>query len=75
MGIAAQIEDMAYEAEYLRSMSLAVYEAIYNTGTSYKEFDGALNMVFRMAHGHMEHMKTLTDKAYAMQREEMRMPV
>lgn len=69
MGLAIQIEDMAYEAESLSSMALAVYEAIYNGTTSYKEFDGALNTVFRMAHDHMAHMKDLTDKAYALQRE------
>ncbi len=70
MGLAVQIENMACEAESLRSMTLAVYEAIYNGSTKYEEFDGALNMVFRMAHDHMEHMKSLTDEAYALQRGE-----
>ena len=68
MGLAVQIEDMAHEAESLRSMALAVYDAIYNSHTSYEEFDGALNAVFHMAHDHTEHMKNLTDKAYALQR-------
>lgn len=68
MGLAIQIEDMAYEAEALRSMALAVYDAIYNSSTSYKEFDSALHTVFRMAHDHTEHMKDLTDKAFALQR-------
>ncbi len=69
MGLTVQIEDMAHEAESLRSMALAVYEAIYDGHTNYKEFDGALNAVFRMAHDHMNHMKALTDQAYALQKE------
>ncbi len=69
MGLAVKIEEMALEAENLRSMALAVYNAIYNSHTSHKEFDGALNAVFHMAHDHMNHMNALTDEAYALQRE------
>ncbi len=69
MRLTAKIEEMAYEAETLRSMALAVYEAIYNSNTDHKEFDGALNAVFYMAHDHMNHMKALTDTAHALQRD------
>ena len=70
MKLAAQIEDVALEADTLRSMILATYDAIYNGCTGYEEFDGALHAVYLMAHDHMEHMKSLTNEAYALQRKE-----
>ena len=69
MKLAAKIEEMAYEAEMLRSMVMATYDAIYNGCNDYKEFDGQLNMVFYVAHDHMKHMKALMDEAYALQRQ------
>lgn len=69
MKLAIQIEDLTYEAEALRSLLLAVYNAIYNSTDNYEEYNFALDAVFRMAHDHMEHMKSLMDKAYAIQRE------
>lgn len=68
MSLAFRIEEMQYEAETLRSATLAAYEAIYHGGTDYEEFDGALHAVFIMSHAHMEHLKVLTDEAYALQR-------
>lgn len=70
MKLAAKIEDMAIEAENLRSLSLATYDAIYNGCDGYEEFDGALHTVFLMANNHMEHMKTLMDEAYVLQKME-----
>lgn len=67
MSLAFKIENMAHEAAVLRSMTLAVYEAIYDGGADYEEFDGALNAVFCMAHDHMEHLKVLSDETYALQ--------
>ena len=69
MELANQIENLAYEAEALRSLLLALYNAIYNGPYGYKEYDSALDAVFSMAHEHMEHMKSLMDEAYAIQRE------
>lgn len=68
MSLAFKVEEMAREAAVLRSTTLAVYEAIYNGGTGYKEFDDALNAVFCMAHDHMDHMKSLSDEVYELQR-------
>lgn len=68
MGLAVKIENMAYEAAVLRSTTLAVYEAIYNGGADYEEFDDALNAVFCMAHDHMEHLKALSDEAHALRK-------
>lgn len=68
MGLAFKIEEMELEAETLRSMTLAVYTAIYEGTASYEEFNSAFNAVFRMAHDHMKHMKSLTDEAFALQR-------
>ncbi len=70
MGLVVKIEDMALEAERLRSLSLAIYDAIYNGCDAYEEFDGALHAVFCAAHDHMEHMKALMDEAYALQKME-----
>lgn len=70
MGLAIKVEDMAYEAELLRSMTLATYDAIYNGCNNYEEFDCALHAVFLMAHDHMEHMKSLSNEAYALQIQE-----
>lgn len=68
MGLEFKVEEMAREAAVLRSTTLAVYEAIYNGGAGYEEFDDALNAVFNMAHDHMEHMKSLSDEVYELQR-------
>lgn len=70
MKLAMRIEEMALEAEVLRSVSLATYDAIYNGCDDYGEFDGALHTVFLMAHDHMKHMKMLMDEAYVLQKEE-----
>lgn len=69
MELAMRIEEMALEAETLRSMALATYDAIYNGCAGYEEFDGQLNMVFHVAHDHMKHMKALMDEVYALQRQ------
>lgn len=68
MGLAVEIEEMQHEAETLRSMALATYDAIYNGCNSYKEFDGQLDAVFNLAHDHSEHLRVLKDKAYELQR-------
>lgn len=70
MSLAIRIEEMQNEAESLRSVSLATYDAIYNGCNNYMEFEGALNAVFRMSHEHAKHLKELTDEAYRMQRKE-----
>ncbi len=72
MVLAMKIEEMAHEAETLRSLTLAVYDAIYNGCGNYKEFDCALNLVFCMAHDHMEHLNSLMDEAFAVGKEESR---
>lgn len=64
MALEQEIEDMQYEAEILRSMTLAAYDGIYNSISGYEEFDGQLYAVFCLAHEHSEHMKALKDKAY-----------
>lgn len=64
MKLAFEIENMKQEAEILRSMALAAYDAIYNGCTGYEEFDGQLHAVFALAHDHSEHLKSLTDKAF-----------
>jgi len=69
MGLEFKLEEMAHEAAVLRSTTLAVYEAIYNGGADYEEFDDALNAVFCMAHEHMEHMKSLSDEVHAFRKE------
>lgn len=56
--------------DIVKIMALAVYEAIYNSHTNHKEFDGALNAVFYMAHDHMNHMKALRDEAYVLRKKE-----
>lgn len=68
--LAIKIEDVQHEAEILRSMILATYDAIYNGCDAYEEFEGAFYAVFCMAHDHMEHMKVLVDEAYALRRKE-----
>ena len=68
MRLKNEIEEMHYEAETLRSMALAAYEAIYNGCTWYKEFEGQLNAVFHLAHEHSENLKTLRDKAFELER-------
>lgn len=68
MSLAFKIEEMEHEAEMLRSVTLATYEAIYHGNTAHEEFEGALNMVFNMSHDHMKHLKELTDEAYKLQR-------
>lgn len=70
MSLAFEIENMQFEAEILRSMALATYDAIYNGCTGYEEFDGQLNAVFHLAHDHSEHLKSLANKAYELQRNE-----
>jgi len=72
MVLAMKIEEMAHEAETLRSLILAVYDAIYNGCGDYKEFDGAFCLVFHMAHEHMEHLNSLTDEVFAVWRGENR---
>ena len=74
MKMTTMVEDMAYEAENLRSVILAVYCAIYNGYDNYQEFEGALYTAFLMSHDHMAHMKALTDEAYAAQKSEGRYP-
>ena len=69
MVLAMKIEGMAHEAETLRSLILAVYDAIYNGCNDYKEFDCALHLVFCMAHEHMEHMNSLMDEAFTLWKE------
>lgn len=64
MSLVFEIEDMKREAETLRSMVLAAYDAIYNGCTGYEEFDGQLHAVFCLAHDHSEHLKSLTDKVF-----------
>ncbi len=68
MVLAMKIEEMAHEAETLRSLALAVYDAIYNGCNDYKEFDYAFHLVFCMAHEHMEHLNSLTDEAFTVWR-------
>ncbi len=70
MELAIQIEDAAMEAEILGSMLLAVQEAIYNGDCHYTEYELAFHAVFRMMEDHKNHLKELTDKAYALQRGE-----
>ncbi len=70
MELAIKLEDLAYEAEALKSLLMAVHTAIYNSHVGYEAFDFALNAVFLMAHDHMEHLKSLMDEAYAAQRGE-----
>ena len=70
MELAMKIEEMAYEAETLRSLALTVYDAIYNGCNDYKEYDHALNLVFCMAHEHTEHMNLLVDEVFSEWREE-----
>ena len=72
MELAMKIEEMAHEAETLRSLALAVYDAIYNGCSNYKEFDYAFHLVFCMAHEHMEHLNSLTDEMFAVWRGESR---
>lgn len=69
MNLAMRIEDAAFEAKSLRSVALATYDAIYNSPDGYQEFEGALHIVFCMAHDHMEHMEALTEEAFALARE------
>lgn len=64
MTLAFEIENMKQEADTLRSMALAAYDAIYNGCTGYEEFDGQLHAVFCLAHDHSEHLKSLMDKAF-----------
>lgn len=68
MGMAVKIEDMANEAETLRSLALAVFQGIYEGHTHHSEFEGACLLVFNLAHEHAEHLKVLKQEAY----EEMR---
>ena len=69
MELAMRIEDAVIEARNLRSVDLATYDAIYNGVDSYQEFEGALHIVFNMAHDHLEHMEALTEEAFALARE------
>lgn len=69
MNLAMRIEDAAFEAKNLRSVALATYDAIYNSPDGYQEFEGALHIVFCMAHDHMERMEALTEEAFALARE------
>lgn len=68
MNLAIRIEDMEREAEVLKSMVLATYDAIYNSSSGYEEFEGAFYAVFALAHDHMEHLQSLTNEAYALLR-------
>ena len=63
MGLAIKIENMTHEAEVLRSLSLATYDAIYNGSDGYEEFDGAFRAAFCMAHDHMKSIKAMSDEA------------
>lgn len=68
MGLAVQIEDAMVEANMIRDTLLAIDSAIYNGPCSHKEFEWALYAVFIKANEHLEKMKVLTDKAYALQK-------
>ncbi len=70
MELAFEIEELAHEAEILRSATLATYDAIYNGCNGYEEFDGAFHAVFCMAHDHAKHMTSLMNQAYGLQRNE-----
>lgn len=69
MNIAIKIEDMKIEAEVLRSIVLAIYDAMY-TGYCHvnEEYEGALRTVLGMATDHMDHLQSLMDEAYALMR-------
>lgn len=64
MSLASKIEDMANEAEELRSLALAVFQAIYESHTHHSEFEGACHLVFNLAHEHSEHLEALKQEAY-----------
>lgn len=70
MNIAIKIEDLACDAEYLRSVILATFDAIYNGANSYKEFEGALNVAFVMSHNLSRELDKLTNEVYEWQRKE-----
>ena len=67
MELATQIEDAATEAEMLKSLFLAMREAIYNGDYQCTEYELAFHAVFRMMEDHENHLKELTDKTYALQ--------
>ena len=59
MSLASKIEDMANEAEELRSLGLAVFQGIYEGYTHHSEFEGACHLVFNLARDHSKHLKAL----------------
>lgn len=71
MDIAYKIEEMQNEAETVSSLILAIYEAIYNSSVDYERFEWAFNAVSCIAQAHMEHMKSLTNEAFALLKKEI----
>lgn len=70
MNIASEIEILTHDADNLRSVILATYDAIYCGSSSYLEYEGALNIAFLLSNDLMKKLNKLTDEVYKLQRKD-----
>lgn len=68
MGLAFEIEEAMYEADVLQSTLSAVWTAMYEGTTDFREYESALHGCWRKACDLKKSLDALTNEAYELQR-------